>query len=147
MTVMRLSARWPRTVGSKRTGFTASVLVTYTLPLFGRTAMLKMTVPTPVTTPVTLEDENDVASALMRNTSSSGNENGTKALQSRGTSSTHALPLNLTISPVSGAPGVEPGGGAGRPGGLFCGFTTPDSGIRVSALPEWIPAACTVHAL
>ncbi len=115
MTVTRLSARWPRTKGSKRTWFSASVFVTYTFPLFGRTAMLKMTVPTPVTRPVTLEVPNCEASASIRKTSSSGRENGTNALQSRLISSTHALPLNLTIRPVSGAPGVELGGGGGRP--------------------------------
>ena len=141
ITVMQLRARRPRTSGSKRTWFTASVFATYTFPLVGRTAMLKMTVPTPLTTFVPPAGASGVELALIRKTSLSGSANGTNALQSRLISSTHWLPLNLTMRPVLGAPGVEPGGGGGRPCGLLFWLLTTVSVIVVVRLPELNTAA------
>src|SRR5439155_1537240 len=115
MTVMRLSARCPRTKGSKRTWFCASVLATYTFPVVGRTAMLKSTVPTPVTKLVPETSASGVASAFRRKTSLSGTAKATDALQSRPISSRHLEPSNLTMRPVSGAPPVDPDGGGGSP--------------------------------
>ena len=133
ITVMRLSARCPRTKGSKRTWFWASVLATYTFPLVGRTAMLKRTVPTPVTKPGGEVGE----SAFTMNTSWSGSANATDALQSRPISSRHREPSNLTMRPVFGAPPVEPAGGGGSPPLLV----TTCSVIAVVRLPEWKIAA------
>jgi hypothetical protein len=49
--VIRLSAKWPLKLGSKRTRFRAPVFVTYNVPLVGLTTMLKSVVPTPLKRP------------------------------------------------------------------------------------------------
>src|SRR2546430_16936556 len=105
--------------------------------------MWKMTVQPGVRVLVPPAGASGVELASIRKTSLSGSENGTNALQSRLISSTHWLPLNLTMRPVLGAPGVDPGGGGGRPcGGLFWLLTT-SSGIVVGGLPELNAAAST----
>src|SRR5262249_28444218 len=116
ITVMRLSARCPRSTGSKRIWLRASRLLTKTLP-FGRTAMLNSTDPTWATVLGAEAAAGGVASALMRKMSWSGSVNGTLPDQLRASSSSQWLlaGLNLTIRPVAGAPGVDPLGGGGRP--------------------------------
>src|SRR2546425_6773030 len=94
--------------------------------------MLKSTVPTPVTTFVPPTSAGGLALALMRKTSLSGRLKATKLLQSRLISSTHWVPLNLTMSPTSGGLGVEPVGG----GGLPPLAATTDSATVVVRLPE-----------
>src|SRR5438128_2086326 len=122
--------------------------------------MLKRTVPTPAKT---LVWTGGVAVALIANTSLSGSEKRTAALQFRPRPSSHrlVLGLNLTISPVSGC--RVPSKfvlGAGRPPGavkkppvLFptthggalapSSHTTP-SESDVVRFPEWKTAAYTV---
>src|SRR5262245_53118468 len=110
-TVMRLSWRCPRTLEpakvpgpSKRTSFSASEFETYTFPFDGWTTLLNRVVPTPANwlpTPPTATG--GLAIALIANTSLSGSEERTESSQLRRSSSTQWLPLNLTMSPVSGA--------------------------------------------
>src|SRR4030095_17034760 len=77
--------------------------------------MLKSTVPTPVTLLVPATSAGGLALASMMKTSRSGRLNGTCEFKLRLISSTQLVPLNWTMSPVGGAPGVEPAGGGGRP--------------------------------
>src|SRR5256885_4003725 len=120
--------------------------------------MLKSTVPTPLTTPVRT---GGLASASSTKTSSSGSEKATEGLQLRPISSSQCpVPgSNWTISPVLGAPGVEPGGGGGRPplAATTCSVivvvrfpesstaanTAPPSGLAASARGG-SPKSCTI---
>src|SRR5581483_7461654 len=102
--------------------------------------MLKSTVPTCWTKFVPAASAGGFAFASIRNTSLSGSANGTSALQLRLISSTQLVPLNLTMSPVFGRPGVEPGGFGGRPPLLV----TAGSVMVVVWFPEWNAAAYTV---
>ena len=90
---------------------------TYTLPLSGRTAIEKSTVPTPLTAFVPLATRGGLALASIRNTSSSGKLKGTNVAQLRPISSFHCpvAELNFTIRPVEGGFAVDPGGGGGNP--------------------------------
>src|SRR5207244_11786683 len=108
--------------------------------------MLKSTVPAPLTTPVRT---GGLASASSRKTSSSGSEKATEGLQLRPISSSQCpVPgSNWTISPVLGAPGVEPGGGGGRPplAATTCSVTvvgrSPESTRAANTTPPSGPAA------
>ena len=104
--VRRLSAMRPRTVllprrpePSNRTSLNDSVLLTTRRPS-GATAMLKSTVPRPLTRCVMV---GVAAAASMTNRSSSGSVNFTREDQSLRASSRHAVPSLRTMSPVEGA--------------------------------------------
>jgi hypothetical protein len=83
--------------------------------------MLKIVDPTLATVLAPPTSAGGVALAFTRKTSRSGSVNITCAPQSRGTSSRHwpLIGSNLTMSPVGGAPLVDPGGGAGSPPRAF----------------------------
>jgi hypothetical protein len=115
---------------------------------------LKSTVPTPAIAFAPLLRTGGVAVASITNTSSSGNSNGTSALQSCHDSSVHVpvAAFARTISPVGGAGGfgcigsvvdvtthgVKPGVGSG--GGPPWSRTV-FSGMTVVPFPEWNTAA------
>jgi len=114
--------------------------------------MLNSTVPTPAHgVPVAA---GVARSALIANTSWSGSSSFTAADQLRLSSSTHCVPLNLTMSPVSGctAPAQLRGLGAGRPPGEVLPLTVQAGAVEpplqtdasftvVVRLPDWNTAA------
>src|SRR5262245_18474637 len=101
--------------------------------------MLKRIVPTPGQKPLGPETcAGGFAVASIANTSSSGKLNFTKLDQLRLSSSTHWLPLNFTIKPVSGpAVPLKFVVGGGRPPLLL----TMPSVMVVVRLPDWKTAA------
>src|SRR5262245_46331515 len=136
ITVMRLSARCPRSTGSKRTWLRASRLLTKTLP-FGRPGSVNSTDPTWATVLGAGTAAGGVASALLRKTYWSGSVNATLPDQFRASSCSQWLlaGLNLTIRPVAGAPGVDPLGGGGRP--------TPPLTVACVIVVVWVPESNT----
>src|SRR5262249_58898076 len=79
------------------------------------------------------------AVASMMETSRSGRLNGTWLFQLRLISSPQSVPLNLTMRPVAGAPGVAPAGGGGDPPLLLTAVWM----MVVVRFPEWNAAAKT----
>ena len=153
-TVTRVSARWPCKVvpantpaPSKRRSLRASVLDTYTTPLFGLTAMLNSVVPTFWKLAVRAS-----VSASMANTSSSGKVNRTTALQSRPLLSRH-LPsaLAFTIKPTRGAGALAAfvAGPLTEPGMALpdivqgLSLLKPSHGSSDEMLVVWLPEWCT----
>src|SRR5262245_48712611 len=112
----RVSTRWPRSLGSKRTRLRASVFGTQSRPVDGLTARSNRAVPTRLTVRMT---DGVVASASITKTSLSGRVKLTLLVQLPPASSSQRLldGLNLTIRPTAGAgPRLPLRGGLGAGG-------------------------------